>query len=175
MFNDCSAHVASSLSLPKIWRSRSTSKTDALGWTSTLRPIAHPSWSVGVSFYCSWTTHRRTLAGWLLITTRQCCTAQSSFNGRVPHICLFLFLKLLLLERAQNSTRSASNSDQSTVDPRITERGPADVECSSKFQCLGPHAKGLRCRQRRFVRVAQTPDHIVPLRDTPQNTSLTRI
>ena len=31
---------------------------------------------------------RRTLAGWLVITTGQCCTAQSSFNHRIHQISL---------------------------------------------------------------------------------------
>ena len=39
-------------------------------------------------FFCSWTTRRRTLAGWLVISTGQCCTAQSSFNHRVPQLSL---------------------------------------------------------------------------------------
>ena len=35
-----------------------------------------------------WITRRRTLPGWLVSTPRHCCTAQTSFNHRVPQICL---------------------------------------------------------------------------------------
>ena len=43
---------------------------------------------LGVIFYGSWTARRRTPAGLLVSTTAQFCTAQSSFNHRVPQICL---------------------------------------------------------------------------------------
>ena len=38
--------------------------------------------------HCSHATSRHALACWLVTTTRQCCTAQSSFNRRVPQISL---------------------------------------------------------------------------------------
>ena len=40
------------------------------------------------AYVFSWTQRRRTLAGWLVTTTRQCYTAQSSFNCRVAQIPL---------------------------------------------------------------------------------------
>ena len=57
-------------------------------WTSTLCPLVQPSWSLDASFYCSWTTRRRTLACWLVSITRPCCMAHSSFNCRVPQVSL---------------------------------------------------------------------------------------
>ena len=65
---------------------------------------------LGRKFYCSWTTRRRTLAGWLVNTTRQCGMAQSSFNRRVHQISLSLLD--FFVERAQDTTRSASSSCQ---------------------------------------------------------------
>ena len=68
-----------------IWKS--AVRSGSRWWTSTLCPIAQPSWSLW-SFDCSWTTRRRTLAGLLVTTTRHCGTAQSSFNRRVLQISL---------------------------------------------------------------------------------------
>ena len=57
----------------------------------------------------TWTTRHRTLAGWLVTTTRQCCTAQSSFNPRVLQISP---LDNIFVERPQGTARSAASTCQ---------------------------------------------------------------
>ena len=112
---------------------------------------------LGREFYCSWTLRRRTLAGSLVNTSRQCCTAQSSFN----RFALQISLPLTHVERAQDTARSVSSSCKyrriaGTFDPRVSQnvdRQPLDVQ--EHGHGLGPQAKRLRCRQRRFFRVAQ--------------------
>ena len=79
------------------------------------------------------------------------------------------------INELKTPARSASNSCQSwriegTFDPRVSQdvdRQPLDDRKDGC--CLGPQAKGLRCRQWRFFRVEQKmADCIVSLTDTAQ-------
>ena len=77
------------------------------------------------------------LAGWLLNTTKQCCTAQSSFNRLVPQIFLPDFF---VVERARDTARAASNSCQSrriasTFDLRVSRKG----DKQHRYQSTGKH------------------------------------
>ena len=71
-----------------------------------------------------------------------------------------------LVERDQNTARSAPANPHriaGTFDPRVsrdTDRQPLDVRRGGC--CLGPQAKGLRGRQRRFFRVARANHKWLP-------------
>ena len=133
-------------------------------------PIAWPSWNLAVMF-CSWTTRRRTLAGWLMITTRQCCTAVE-FQPQFPRS---LSLGLFFLERAQDTDRSASNSCRSRrladtffCPACITERGQAAVGCSRTWARVC-RPKACVAARGVFSSSTGTADHIVPFKDTAHN------
>ena len=90
-------------------------------------------------------------------------------------------LDFFVVDRAQNTARSACSSCQSrrtagTFDPRVpwdVERQPLDVR--EGWQGMGSQAKGLRCHQRLFLNSTGIADRIVPLKDTAQITSSTRV
>ena len=155
--------LSSSLSLPRIWLSRSTSKIDALdddetplrltaSQTDTTRrvmvsgimgacdiapslhfvelglklnaeewikvmdeyivcPIAQPSWCLGVFFYGSWPTRRRTLPGCLVNTAQHSVARHSRISTAL--LSRPLSLRLLFVERAQSTACSASSSTAS--------------------------------------------------------------
>ena len=80
------------------------------------------------------------LQGWLVTTTRQCCTAQSSFHLRVPQICPSLGF---FVERAEDTACSVSNSCHPAELRALLTRvwQPLDVR---------EQATVLRCRQGGF-------------------------
>ena len=108
------------------------------------------SWSLCLSFYCSWTTSRRTLVGWLVNTTRQCCTAQWRVNHRVLQISL---LQTSFCGTSSSHRALANPAELRALFTRVYHRTWTGSRwiVEKNGQCTGPQAKGLRCRQRRFL------------------------
>ena len=213
-----------SVSLPRIWLSRSTSKIDALdddetplrltaSQTATTRGVmvcgvmgaldiaptlyfVEPGLKLnaeelikamdecivpnctalleppGVSFYRSWTTRRRTLPGMLVSTTAQCCTAQMSFNHRVPQICLPETSFCETSTACSASSPCQSRRTAGTFWPScITGRGQAVVRCSRKSAMLGSAGSRLAWPPNPISSTStDMAESIVPLKDTAQET-----
>ena len=102
-----------------------------------------------------------------MITTIQCCTAQSSFNHCMPQI----FLPLTSVHRTSSRHSFVQcpthRKIAGTFDPRVAQNvDRQSLDVRENGQDLGPHAGSPLCRPWDFSSNTAVADHIMALKET---------